>query len=93
MQELEQANPNGLFVATSNLPRVLDKALRRRFDVELEFPLPNKTELGAFAKKKAKHFEIAINAPTRKKLTTRLSYADVEKLIIALARRSALKGL
>src|SRR4051812_16540298 len=40
MQELEHAHGEGFVIATSNIPRVLDDALWRRFDMRIAFPKP-----------------------------------------------------
>lgn len=40
LQFLEQDQSESVIVATSNLPDVLDRALFRRFDLTIEYPLP-----------------------------------------------------
>ena len=93
MQELEHSHPAGIVVATCNLPDDLDRALWRRFEVEVAFPLPAKNELARFARDKATEFGIRLSHATRKQLEKRISYADAEKILEAEARNAALKGL
>ncbi len=93
LQELEHANPNGLFVATSNLPDELDRALWRRFDLDLEFPLPTKADLTRYIGRKSKLLGVSVNESLRKSLAKRLSYADAERILEAEARRLVLKGI
>lgn len=40
LQFLEQDQSESIIVATSNLPQTLDRALFRRFDVSVEYPMP-----------------------------------------------------
>lgn len=42
---LEEYNSQGLFIATTNLDNILDKALFRRFDDIVEIPKPSKEEI------------------------------------------------
>jgi len=42
---LEEYNSQGLFIATTNLDNILDKALFRRFDDIIEIPKPTKEEI------------------------------------------------
>jgi len=45
MQELDLSDPKGLIIGASNLSDHLDDALWRRFDIQLEFPKPKRSEL------------------------------------------------
>ena len=45
LQFLEQDESESLIVATSNLPQALDRALFRRFDLTLEYPMPRAAEI------------------------------------------------
>ena len=91
MQELEFLQTNGVVIATSNLPKNLDRALWRRFDLVLQFPLPNKTELGAYAKKISAKFGLKSSSVMRRHIATAKTFADTEKMVEAEARRVALK--
>src|ERR1041385_4434797 len=58
MQELEHARGQGFVVATSNLPKALDDALWRRFDLRIAFPKPSSKALGRFAERRSREFGI-----------------------------------
>jgi SpoVK/Ycf46/Vps4 family AAA+-type ATPase len=90
MQELEHAEGEGFIVATSNLPKALDDALWRRFDLRTPFPRPNSGLLVRFAKKRCREF--GFPAPSSLLLQCReaSSYAETEQLVIAEARRRVL---
>ena len=93
MQELEHARPLGIIVATSNLPKHLDDALWRRFDVVVEFPKPTKTELLKYVKRLATEFDVRVIASLRKKIEAASCYAQAEKDVEAQARRNALENV
>lgn len=90
MQELEHSKPLGLIVATSNLPKHLDDALWRRFDLALAFRAPTSVVLRSFAKRKASELNVAISSKKIESISRAKSFADAEALIIAAARRQAL---
>lgn len=93
MQELEHAQPLGVIVATSNLPKHLDDALWRRFDMVVEFPKPTKTELLKYARRLAAAFSVRLTESLRKNIEAENCYAQAEKAIEAQARRNALKDV
>ena len=49
---------HGFLVATTNMPNMIDRALRRRFDVEIEFPAPDEAALGRCRDKACARFGI-----------------------------------
>jgi SpoVK/Ycf46/Vps4 family AAA+-type ATPase len=90
MQELEHARGEGFVVATSNLPKALDDALWRRFDLRIDFPKPTSRALVRFAQRRSREFGIR---PTRELLSrTRrsASFAEAEQMVISEARRKVL---
>ena len=91
MQELEFLQTSGVVIATSNLPKNLDQALWRRFDLVLQFPTPSKTELEAYATRMYAKFELKPSQVTQRHIATAKTYADTEKLVEAEARRVALE--
>jgi ATP-dependent Zn protease len=93
MQELEHANPQGYLVATSNLPRQLDLALWRRFDLVLEFPRPAKREIEEYASSLAGMRRLKLSAGLHAKLRKAASYAEAENIIEGEARRKILAAL
>lgn len=90
LQELEHSAPRGIVVASSNLPRALDDALWRRFDLILDFPVPTKTQIKAFAQKRM----LALAGRPGQDLLTALrgarSYADAERVVVDMHRRRIL---
>jgi SpoVK/Ycf46/Vps4 family AAA+-type ATPase len=93
MQELEHSTPAGLLVATSNLPKGLDAALWRRFDLVVEFPLPTKRQLSQFVRSKSKSLGVRVSARIRQRLARKLSFAEAEAILEAEARRAAIQEL
>lgn len=93
LQELEHSEPQGLLVATSNLERSLDDALWRRFDLVLEFPRPNHSELIGFLRELAAARQLSSDLFSRKMLSGARSYADVEQIVAAAERRRFLAKL
>lgn len=91
MQELEFLQTNGIVIATSNLPNNLDRALWRRFDLVLQFPVPNRTELVAYVRKVSAKFGLRPTQIAQRHITTARTFADAEKLIEAEARRVVLE--
>jgi len=93
MQELEHNQTAGIMIGTCNLPDELDRALWRRFDSHLEFPLPSKAELARYAKSLAEKLDITLSASVKQTLSKRISYADAEKIVESEARRLVLKDV
>jgi SpoVK/Ycf46/Vps4 family AAA+-type ATPase len=91
MQELEFLQTSGVVIATSNLPKNLDRALWRRFDLVLQFPTPSKTELETYATRISAKFGLKPSQVTQRHIATAKTFADTEKLVEAEARRVALE--
>lgn len=91
MQELEFLQTSGIVIATSNLPKNLDQALWRRFDLVLQFPTPSKAELAAYAARIFAKFGLKATQVTQRQIATAKTFADTEKLVEAEARRVALE--
>jgi SpoVK/Ycf46/Vps4 family AAA+-type ATPase len=91
LQELEHSVPQGLVVASSNLPRALDDALWRRFDLVLDFPVPSAKQIRAFARKRLTALG---DGGSVRNLATALrrarSYADADRVVIDIHRRRVL---
>jgi len=83
LQELDHTMPSGIVIAATNVPDSLDRAIWRRFDLSVEFPLPSRADLRRFLTR----FE-----NTRSPIPSKLrSYADVEKWAIDRRRSELLK--
>tara|TARA_R110002012_G_scaffold15075_2_gene60961 strand:- start:54743 stop:55717 length:975 start_codon:yes stop_codon:yes gene_type:complete len=54
---IEKDQSNSIIICATNLPEMLDKALFRRFDEVIEFPLPSSKEMIAMIKKQLQSFE------------------------------------
>ena len=93
MQELEHANPAGLIVATSNLPKNIDDALWRRFDLEMQFPSPSKAERARYGQELSRTLGQRFSAPLKRKVEMAKSYAEVKKTLLTEARRIALEDV
>jgi hypothetical protein len=90
MQELEHAHGEGLVIATSNIPRALDDALWRRFDLRIAFPKPNVRDLARFAARRSREFGFRVTPATLALCRKTASYAEAEQMVIAEARRRVL---
>lgn len=90
MQELEHSQPKGLVIATSNLPRELDHALWRRFDLILEFPAPTKAELASFLSSLTKKHPSASARHSKNEVLRARSYAEAERIVETEVRKVVL---
>lgn len=79
LMNIEKDESNSLLIAATNLPESLDKALFRRFDDVIQYPLPNEKEILELIKVQLKGY-ILTNSRNLKAVTKEaigLSYADV----------------
>lgn len=90
MQQLELATPAGLLVCTSNLPDSIDRAVMRRFDSVIKFPAPTPKLMRSYCLNLFKRFDIEESKSALIKATKMHSYAEVEKIVISLARQKIL---
>ncbi len=90
MQELEHAHGDGFVIATSNLPKALDDALWRRFDLRIAFPKPKRSDLVRFAARRSREFGFRATKNTLSLCGKTGSYAEAEQLVIAEARHRIL---
>jgi len=93
MQELEHARPAGYTIATSNLPKQLDEALWRRFDLVLKFQRPSRRELERYASARGKALKLRPTEAVRKAISSSASYSDAEQFLLAQARQRLLNDL
>ncbi len=79
LMNIEKDESNSLLIAATNIPESLDKALFRRFDDIIQYPLPEQKEIAELIKIQLKDYELAkgktIN--TLAKEAVGLSFADV----------------
>jgi len=71
LQALDQWPSDGLLIAATNHPELLDRAVWRRFDRVIEFPMPSIKELEEFAVRKLK----MVGAPEPQNLAGLLAIA------------------
>lgn len=92
LQELDHTLPMGMVVAATNAPDSLDRAIWRRFDLAVEFPVPSRVQLQDFLKRLRTG-----TTPTNRTLTNLpaglRSYADVEGWVTEEKRREVLRRL
>lgn len=76
---IEKDESNSIIIAATNLPNSLDKALFRRFDDIINYPLPSKKEIEAVLKKNLKGFTLEAGLDIKAIATkaTGLNYADI----------------
>ncbi|NVJ48253.1 MAG: ATP-binding protein [Cytophagia bacterium] len=76
---IEKDTSNSIIIAATNLPETLDKALFRRFDDIIKYPLPDLTEIQSLLKKQLHGFKLSktngIEIVSKECLG--LSYADI----------------
>jgi len=91
MQELEHSTPQGLIIATSNLPSQLDIALFRRFDEVIEFPRPRAEELRRFALGRIVARKLVPSKMLPRLLARADSFAEAERRIVDEERKAVLR--
>src|SRR5205807_671276 len=90
MQELEHARGEGFVIATSNLPKALDDALWRRFDLRIAFPKPTPSQIAQFIVLRSRELGLAPSRAALSEGRKAASYAEAEQIVIAEARRRLL---
>lgn len=76
---IEKDQSNSIIICATNLPDMLDKALFRRFDEVIEFPLPSATEIQAMLTRQlqAFKFEQAVDFHSISKQFSGLNFSDI----------------
>jgi len=91
LQELDHTIPRGLVIAATNTAEAIDRAIWRRFDAHVEFPLPSRSKLQGFAKSRTSGFNGSkASGPLPSSIR---SFADAEKWVMDLHRHRALETL
>jgi len=79
LMNIEKDESNSLLIAATNIPESLDKALFRRFDDIIQYPLPSYKEIAKLLKVQLKGYSLAkgktINALSKEAVG--LSFADI----------------
>ena len=95
LQEIDDWPPKGLLIAATNHPELLDPAVWRRFDVVVDFPLPDPDEV----QKAVKQFLGPLVEESKPFLRILAgvfwgsSYNDVERSLLQARRSCALGGI
>jgi SpoVK/Ycf46/Vps4 family AAA+-type ATPase len=78
---IEKDQSNSIIIAATNLPDTLDKALFRRFDDIIHYPLPDKKQIEAIIKKSIRGFSFSqkVNYQELSKLAEGLNYSVIVK--------------
>lgn len=79
LMNIEKDQSNSLLIAATNIPESLDKALFRRFDDIIRYPLPNDKEIAQLINVQLKGYSITKSKPvnTIAKEAVGLSFADI----------------
>jgi len=79
LMNIEKDESNSLLIAATNLPESLDKALFRRFDDIIMYPLPSEEEISQLIKVQLKGYEVTNkkNLKGVAKSAVGLSFADI----------------
>ena len=91
LQELDHTMPAGLVVAATNSPESLDRALWRRFDAHVQFPLPTRRRLEQFVATKLRERHTKRNRAVLSRAAK--SFADAERWVLDLQRQQLLRRL
>ncbi|NCD67982.1 AAA family ATPase [Mucilaginibacter agri] len=78
---IEKDQSNSIIIAATNLPESLDKALFRRFDDVVNYPLPNAEQIVLALKKATQGYSFAqkVNFKSLAKQADGLNYSDIIK--------------
>lgn len=91
---IEKDNSNSIIVAATNLPESLDKALFRRFDEIINYPLPTENEIAEAIKKYSAgySFDDRINFKAISKGLLGLNYSQLAQACAATIKEKILSG-
>jgi hypothetical protein len=90
LKELEDWPVQSVLIAATNHPDLLDPAIRRRFDIGLELPMPGQAEREAILERSAGQFSTELNAKKLKAFSLLLegmSASEVEGTMRAAVRQ------
>lgn len=95
LQSLDEWPVDGMLIAATNHPEILDRAVWRRFDKVIEIPFPDKSEISKFVLPKLQK----LNIKNAEEISTAVSiifsnnsFADVEKWLTSAFRASIIKS-
>ncbi|MEQ1756026.1 MAG: ATP-binding protein [Micropepsaceae bacterium] len=95
IQQIDDWPSSGVLLAATNHPDLLDPAIWRRFDLHIEFPLPDQAAIGAFIEGRLLPF-----FPATRHWSTPLavafsgkSFSDIERDLTSARRSAALRDV
>ncbi|MCC7525233.1 MAG: ATP-binding protein [Chitinophagaceae bacterium] len=91
---IEKDQSNSIIIAATNLPELLDKALFRRFDDIIQYPLPNNDEIVAAIRKYTIgfSFDTKVNDNVLAEAASGLNYSDLSKSCEETIKEMILSG-
>lgn len=91
---IEKDRSNSIIIAATNLPESLDKALFRRFDDVINYPLPSSDEIIAAFKKAFQGYSFSqkVDYKSLAKLAAGLNYSDIIKATEDAVKEMILSG-
>lgn len=94
LQSLDEWPNDGMLIAATNHPEILDRAVWRRFDKVIEMPFPTKDEILDFVSPKLESFRIKGHGEIAKALSVIFagrSYADAQTWLTSAMRSSIIQ--
>lgn len=91
---IEKDTSNSIIIAATNLPESLDKALFRRFDDIIQYPLPDEVQIIGAIKKTVRSFSFSkkVNYKKLAKIAGGLNYSDIVKACEETIKEMILTG-
>ena len=92
---IEKDSSNSIIIAATNLPELLDKALFRRFDDIISYPLPNKENIISAIQKYTTgfSFDTPLNYKSIAELAIGLNYTDIARSCEETIKEMILAGI
>jgi len=91
---IEKDISNSIIIAATNLPELLDKALFRRFDDIINYPLPDKKDIAVAIRKYTAGFSFdeKVNYNTLAEAASGLNYSDISRSCEETIKEMILSG-
>ena len=91
---IEKDKSNSIIIAATNLPESLDKALFRRSDEIIEYPLPDKDHIVEIVKKNTKAFSFStkVNYKELAEIANGLNYSEIVRICEDTIKEMILNG-
>lgn len=95
LQEIDDWPPDSLLLSATNHPKLLDPAVWRRFDMTIEFPMPNTAQIEQAIKIFLANNKLEDNNWYKilKVLFKKASFSEIERDLLRLRRKSVIMNL